>query len=120
MKPEGDGTQFTNFAGVDPLQLVDTLKKRWLHEARKDVDPSLVTLRLLPCAPDEDPSEADERAATELNPRRTLRDAGVLNGSSLVVHIRRAPEGASSTRFAALSAVSSWMLACAHAQLLYR
>jgi hypothetical protein len=48
------------------------------------VRPSLVTLRLVKRGPGDDPSEAQEQAATELSPRRTLREAGVADGSSLL------------------------------------
>lgn len=79
-----DGAQYVSVKGVDVLQTVDDFKARWLSDKKLDVDPSLVTLRLVPCAPGDDPSAAQEQEATELSPRRTLRDAGVTDGSSLL------------------------------------
>ena len=53
------------------------------HEAgRRPVTRHAV--RLVTCGPGDDPSEAQEQAATELSPRRTLREAGVADGSSLL------------------------------------
>jgi hypothetical protein len=69
---------------VDPGQLVAELIARWVSDEKLDVRPSLVTLRLVKSGPGDDPSEAQEQAATELSPRRTLREAGVADGSSLL------------------------------------
>jgi hypothetical protein len=79
-----EGAQYDDSEGVAPQQLVSTFKKRWLNDKKLDVDPSLVTLRLVKRGPGDDPSEAQEEAATELSPRRTLREAGVADGSSLL------------------------------------
>lgn len=87
VKCAGDSRkQFDDFDVVDPLQLVSAFKKRWLRETKRDDDPSLVTLLLVPCPPGEDPSDEQERAATALSPRLTLRGAGIVNGSSLLAH----------------------------------
>ena len=70
--------------GVDPARSVDEFIERLVSDKKLDVDPSLVTLRLVKRGPGDDPSEAQEQAATELSPRRTLREAGVADGSSLL------------------------------------
>ena len=64
---------------------VDALKLRWLAERKLDVDPGLVSLRLVPDTGDkEEPTPADESRATVLNPRKTLAEAGVVDGSCLL------------------------------------
>jgi hypothetical protein len=79
------GTQYTRLHDLDPDCLVDDLKACWLRDKKLDVNPSLLTLRLVPCSPGTDPSEEQELAATGLSPRLTLREAGVEDGSSLLV-----------------------------------
>ena len=64
---------------------VDALKLRWLAERKLDVDPGLVSLRLVPDTGDkEEPTPAVESRATVLNPRKTLAEAGVVDGSCLL------------------------------------
>ncbi len=70
--------------GVDPGEDVHDFKVRWLSHKKLEDDPTLVTLRLVTCAPGADPTEAQERAATALSPRLTLREAGVADGGSLL------------------------------------
>ncbi len=79
-----DGAQYVSVKGVDVLQTVDDFKARWVSDEKLDVRPSLVTLRLVTCAPGDDPSEAQEQTATVLSPRHTLREAGLADGSSLL------------------------------------
>jgi hypothetical protein len=78
------GARFDLNKHVDSGQLVAELIARWVSDEKLDVRPSLVTLRLVKRGPGDDPSEAQEQAATELSPRRTLREAGVADGSSLL------------------------------------
>jgi hypothetical protein len=79
-----EGARYDLVKHVDSGQLVAELIARWVSEEKLDVRPSLVTLRLVPCAPGDDPSEEQERATTALSPRRTLREAGVADGSLLL------------------------------------
>jgi hypothetical protein len=79
-----DGARYAEIEGVDSSLTVSKLIARWVSDKKLDVDPSLVTLRLVKRGPGDDPSEAQEQAATELSPRRTLREAGVADGSSLL------------------------------------
>ena len=51
-----------------------------------DVDTTLVSLRRVRCASDE-PTAEEEAAAILLSPRRTLREAGVADGSSLLATV---------------------------------
>jgi hypothetical protein len=83
---------------VDSSLTVSKLIARWVSDKKLDMDPSLVTLRLVACAPGDDPSEEQERATTALSPRRTLREAGVVDGSSLLAGIASAPPGACGCR----------------------
>ena len=80
-----EGARYDLIKHVDPQELVAELIARWVSDEKLDVRPSLVTLRLVACAPGDDPSEEQERATTALSPRRTLRAAGVVDGSSLLV-----------------------------------
>ena len=86
-------TRYFAVRGVDPARSVDEFIERLVSDKKLDVDPSLVTLRLVPCAPGDDPSEAQEQAATELSPRRTLRCAGVADGGSLLAVFARGAGG---------------------------
>jgi hypothetical protein len=79
------GARYAEIEDVDCSLTVSKLIVRWVSEEKLDVRPSLVSLRLVPCAPGDDPSEEQELAATALSPRRTLRDAGIAHGSSLRV-----------------------------------
>jgi hypothetical protein len=90
------GAQYVAVKGVDLLQTVDDFKARWVSEEKLDVRPSLVSLRLVPCAPGDDPSEEQELAATALSPRRTLRAAGVTDGSSLLADFAKGVQASSS------------------------
>jgi hypothetical protein len=78
------GARYAEIEGVDSSLTVSKLIARWLSDKKLDDDPSLVTLRLVTCAPGADPTEAQERAATALSPRLTLREAGVADGGSLL------------------------------------
>ena len=80
-------TRYFGVRGVDPALTVDEFIQRLVGEEKLDVRPSCVTLRLVTCGPcdnQDDPTEAQEQAATALRPRHTLRGAGVVDGSSLL------------------------------------
>ena len=78
MKPRDvAGAQYVDVENVDLQQTVDDFKARWLAQAKLDVRPSLVTLRLVKCGARK-PSSAEEAAAAELDdPSLMLREAGV-------------------------------------------
>ena len=71
---------------VNVLQTVDDFIARWVVEEGLTVRPALVTLRLVRCA-GEEPTAEEEEAATVLSPRRTLREAGVKAGCSLLAYV---------------------------------
>ena len=84
MRQERAGVQYAKVEGVDPEQDVYDVTARWAEQEELNVCPSLITLRLVNlCGPDV-PTASEEAAATALNPRRTLREAGVADGSSLL------------------------------------
>jgi hypothetical protein len=87
--------EYSAMYGALPTLTVDALKLRWVAERKMDVDPGLVSLRLVPDTGDkEEPTPADESRATVLNPRKTLAEAGVVDGSWLLtVFISAAMEG---------------------------
>jgi len=77
------GARYVEVEDVDLQQSVSKFIARWMAQAKLDVDPSRVTLRLVRCA-GEEPTAMEEAAATVLSPRRTLREAGVTAGCSLL------------------------------------
>ena len=88
VKRTGDGTQYNDIAAV-PSETVSQFKRRWLAQARLDLDPGLVSLHLVhrgPARLTKDPAErkAAEEAATVLDPSDTLAQAGVTDGSWLL------------------------------------
>jgi hypothetical protein len=90
------GARYAEIEDVDCSLTVSKLIARWVSEEKLDVRPSLVSLRLVPCAPGDDPSEEQELAATALSPRRTLRAAGVTDGSSLLADFAKGVQASSS------------------------
>ena len=80
------GARYVAVKDVDLMQTVDDFIARWVSEEKLDVRPSLVTLRLVRCA-GEEPTAEEEAAATVLSPRRTLREAGVTAGCSLLAFV---------------------------------
>ena len=77
---------YGKFKGVDAEQDVYDFTARWAEHEELNVRPSHISLHLVRCASDE-PTEEDEAAATVLNPRRTLREAGVADSSSLLAKV---------------------------------
>lgn len=79
--------EYTQLRGVDPNCLVDDLKALWLSQRQRGDDPSGIRLRLVPPFPGDEPSEEQERAASALIPRQTLRVANVTDGRFLLVDV---------------------------------
>jgi len=79
--------------------LVADFTARWVASEKLDVTPSLVSLRLVPDTGDkEEPTPADESRATVLNPRKTLAEAGVVDGSCLLAVFAQAAPSAGAPR----------------------
>ena len=78
------GAQYAEVEGVDLQQTVSKFKARWVAQAKLDVDPSLVTMRLVKCGTRK-PEVVDEAVAVVLDdPRLTLAAVGITEGSSLL------------------------------------
>jgi hypothetical protein len=78
------GARYVEVEDVDLQQTVSKFIARWMAQAKLDVDPSLVTLRLVACG-SRKPTAAEEAAAVVLDdPRLTLAEAGVTAGCSLL------------------------------------
>ena len=88
-----EGARYAEVECVDSSLTVSKLIARWVSDEKLDVRPSLVTLRLVKSGPGV-PTASEEAQAAPLEPRLTLREAGVVDGSSLLVCIAGAPPGA--------------------------
>ena len=81
------GAQYVDVENVDLEQTVSKFKSRWVAQAKLDVDPSLVTLRLVKCGARK-PSAEEEKQAVELDdPRLSLDEAGITDGCSLLAFV---------------------------------
>jgi hypothetical protein len=111
------GAQYTAVKAVDVLLTVDDFKARWMAQAKLDVDPSLVTLRLVPCGARK-PTAEEEQAAAELDPFDTLATAGVADSCKLLAAVAGALDAAGPRvsllmcclRFPSQRRSPSWML----------
>ena len=83
---KGPRGNYGKFEGVDSEQDVYNFTTRWAKDVALDVHASLVSLRLVKCGPGV-PTASEEAAALPLEPRLTLREAGVADGSSLLAVI---------------------------------
>ena len=79
------GARYSELEEVDLQQTVSKFIARWVAQAKLDVDPSLVTLRLVITTGGEEPTDAEEASAVVLRPRISLAAAGVTDGCSLLV-----------------------------------
>ena len=81
------GAQYVAVKGVDLQQTVDDFKARWVAQAKLDVDPSLVTLRLVKCGARKPEPDEEAHAALLDDPRKTLEAAGVTDGCNLLAFV---------------------------------
>ena len=97
-----EGAQYDDSEGVGPQQLVSTFKKRWVSDKKLDVEPSLVTLRLVKRGPGV-PTASEEAISTLLaDPSATVRGAGVADGSWLLADIADEGRGRPGVSFESL------------------
>ena len=81
------GARYVAVKGVDLQETVDDFTARWVAQAKLDVDPSLVTLRLVACGPRK-PSAAEEVAAAVLDdPSLSLADVGITGTAWLLPYV---------------------------------
>ena len=86
------GAQYVEVENVDLEQTVSKFKARWVAQAKLDVDPSLVTLRLVESSgaePTPDEEAIAKNKAEDLRPRLTLAKAGLTDGCSLLAFISK-------------------------------
>ena len=86
------GARYVDLENVDLEQTVSKFIARWVAQAKLDVDPSLVSLRLVNAA-GVDPTADEEKQAVELRPRLSLVDAGITDGCSLLAYVAGAVSG---------------------------
>ena len=111
------GARYDFVKSVDVLETVDDFIARWMAQAKLDVDPWLVTLRLVPCGARK-PTAEEEQAAAELDPFDTLAEAGFTDGCSLLAVVAGALDAAGPRvsllmrclRFPSQRRSPSWML----------
>ena len=81
------GARYVEVENVDLEQTVSKFIARWVAQAKLDVDPSLVSLRLVKCSARK-PSAEEEKLAVELDdPRLSLAEAGITDGCSLLAFV---------------------------------
>ncbi len=88
MKPcDVAGAQYADVKDFDLQQTVSDFKRRWIAQAKLDVDPWRVTLRLVACGARK-PSAAEEATAAVLDdPSLTLGNAGVTGTAWLLAFV---------------------------------
>ena len=79
------GAQYVAVKGVDAQQSVDDFTARWVAQAKLDVDPSLVTLRLVWCGARKPTAEEEKRAKLLDDPSRSLGESGISGTAWLLV-----------------------------------
>ena len=90
------GARYAEVENVDPRTTVSKFIARWVASEKLDVTPSLVSLRLLSYTGEEEPTPEREASAAVIQPRKTLAQAGVTDGSwllAVVVSQTAATEG---------------------------
>ena len=80
------GAQYVSVKSVNCETTVDDFKSRWVAQAKLDVDPSLVSLRLVKCGARK-PSAEEEKQAVDIDPFDTLAVAGVSDNCKLLAFI---------------------------------
>ncbi len=81
------GAQYVEVENVDLQQTVSKFKARWMTQAKLDLDPSLVTLRLVKCG-ERKPNGGYEAQAEVLDdPSLSLAAAGVADAAWLLAHL---------------------------------
>ena len=84
------GARYSDLEEVDLEQTVSKFIARWVAQAKLEVDPSLVTLRLVLCDSRKPTVEEEEAAVVLDDPRLTLADAGFTDGCSLLAFVAKA------------------------------
>ena len=88
---DAQGSRYAESEEVDLQQTVSKFIARWVAQAKLDVDPSLVTLRLVPCGSRKPTAEEEAAAGVLDDPRLFLAAAGVTDGCSLLAYVAGSP-----------------------------
>jgi hypothetical protein len=81
------GAQYVAVKGVDSLEVVDDFKARWVAQAKLDVDPSLVTLRLAKCGAGKPTTKQEGKAKVLDDPSLSLAEAKVTGTAWLLAFV---------------------------------
>ena len=81
------GARYAEVEDVDALQSVSKFIARWMAQAKLDLDPSLVTLRLVKCGARKPTAKQEAKAKQLDDPRLTLAEAGLTDGCSLLAFV---------------------------------
>jgi len=81
------GVRYVAVKDVDGQQTVDDFIARWIAQAKLDVDPSLVTLRMVKCGSGNPTAKQEAKAKALDDPRLTLAGAGLTDGCSLLAFV---------------------------------
>jgi hypothetical protein len=73
--------------GVDTLETVDDFKARWVAQAKLDLDPSLVTLRLVKCGAGKPTAEQETNAKQLDDPSLSLAEVKVTGTTWVLAQI---------------------------------
>ena len=76
------GARYVAVKGVDVGETVDDFIARWMAQAKLDVDPSLVTLRLVKCGTGKPTAEEEAAAKVLDDPSLTLAETCVGAGAT--------------------------------------
>ena len=79
--------QYAAVKGVDTLETVDDFKARWVAQAKLDVDPSLVTLRLVKRGAGKPTAKQEEKAKPLDDPSLSLAQAKVTDTAWLLAFV---------------------------------
>jgi hypothetical protein len=96
------GARYADVENVDLEQTVSKFITRWIAQAKLDVDPSLVTLRLLKCGTCKPTPSQEAKAKALDDPRLTLAGAGFTDGCSLLAFTTKSAFSAPPLVFALL------------------
>ena len=86
------GARYAEVKGADPQQTVDDIIARWVAQAKLDVDPSLVTLRLVKCGAGKPSPTQDADAKVLDDPSLNLAEAHVTGTAWLLADTVQAEE----------------------------
>ena len=97
------GAQYVEVENVDLKQTVSKFKARWVAQAKLDVDPSLVTLRLVKCGAGKPTAKQEAKAKVLDDPSVSLAEVKLTGTAWLLAFVA-----------GALVAARLWAVLCIH------